>query len=185
MTRILVFTLVGFLLITLLGPLQTLFGFDIAVLDVPLITVLYLVMTSRALGYGRPLHIFSSGIDWSGGVTGLILGYITDVLGGGIKGIHSLTLVVMYLICLWAARHVYLAGMLSVLVVTFIASTLSSIVAVNIRWMIGVPPSLSTLTVIVSQATLTAAAAPLLIKLYRFIDAKLSPEASERGSLCR
>jgi hypothetical protein len=46
-----------------------------------------------------------------------------------------------------------------------------------------VPPSLATLTLIAGQAVLCAAVAPLLMKLFRFIDLKLSRDAGERGTL--
>jgi hypothetical protein len=185
MTRVLVFSLTGFLLITLLGPIQRLTGLDLVVLDVPLITVLYLALAGR-LGYIRArASLFSGGIDWSAGLTGFILGYVNDVLGGGVKGIHCLSLVLIFLLCLWAARHVYLIGNLSVIVVTFVASLLTSLTAVIIRWLIGVSPSLSTAAVILAQAVLCAAVAPLLMVLYRFIDGKLSPDSGERSSLCR
>jgi rod shape-determining protein MreD len=184
-TRILVFSLTGFLLITLLGSLERMLGLEFVAVDVPLVAVLYMALAGRGAGYSRPHRssLLHGGIDWSGGVTGVVLGYVTDVMGGGVKGIHALTMALLYLLTLWVSRHIYLAGNLSVIVVTFVSSAIASALAVAIRWLTGVPPSLATIALIASQAVLCAAVAPLLMKLFRFIDSKLSRDASERGSL--
>lgn len=188
MTRVLVFSLAGLILITLTGPLQRLVGLELVVLDVPLITVLYMAMAGRGVGVARqsPRTMLwaSGGIDWSGGLTGFILGYITDVLGGGVKGIHCLTMSLSFLLALWAARHVYLAGTLSVVVVSFVASLCASAIGLTVRWATGVPPTLASLPSVVSQAVLVAVTAPLLMRLYRLIDAKLARDP-DRGTLCQ
>jgi hypothetical protein len=186
MTRVLVFTLVGFVLITLLGPIERLLGLEMVAVDVPLVMVLYMALAGRGTGYSRPAtrpNLFSGGIDWSGGVTGVLLGYVTDVMGGGAKGIHSLAMALLYLLTIWVARHVYLAGNISVILVTFVASLIGSLIALTVRWSMSVPPSLATLTLVASQAVLCAAVAPILMKLFRFIDLKLARDASERGTL--
>lgn len=188
MTRVLLFSLLGLLLITLLGPLQRYFNLEVVVLDVPLITVLYMAMAGRGAGVSRQpprVTLSTGGVDWSGGITGFILGYVTDVLGGGPKGIHCLSLTLTFLVSLWLARHVYLAGTLSVVAVAFLASVVTSVFAVTIRWATGVAPGLATLTVVLSQAVLCAALAPALMRLFRYVDAKLSRDPAERGSLCQ
>jgi cell shape-determining protein MreD len=187
-TRVLVFSLLGLLLITLTGPLQRLLGLELVVLDVSLVTVLYMAMAGRGVGVARqsPRNMLwgSGGIDWTGGLIGFILGYVTDVLGGGVKGIHCLTMSLVFLLALWAARHVYLAGTLSVVVVSFIASLCASAIGLAIRWATGVPPALTTLPTVISQAVLVAVAAPLLMRLYRLIDLKLARDP-DRGTLCQ
>jgi len=188
MIRALVFSLVGLGLIILLGPLQRYLGLEMVVLDVPLIVVLYMAMAGRGVGPTRqPPHsiLYSGGIDWTGGVTGFLLGYLTDLLGGGLKGIHCLSMTLIFLFCVWAARHVYLAGTLSVVLVTFVTSVLASLTGMSIRWATGTPPSISTLGTIGSQAVLCAAAAPLLMRLFRFLDARFAHDAGDRGSLCQ
>jgi hypothetical protein len=187
-TRVLVFTALGLAMLTLLGPIQRYLGMEMVVLDVPLITVLYLVMAGRGVGLPRPKPSIlapSGGIDWTGGVTGFLLGYMTDLLGGGLKGVHCLSMGLIFLFGLWAARHVYLAGTLSVILITGAASLITSAVGVGLRWLMGTPPSVATLAVVGSQAVLCGVAAPLLMRLYRFIDAKLAGEGGERGTLCR
>ena len=188
MTRVLVFCGLGLLLMTILGPLQRFLGMEVVVLDVPLITVLYLVMAGRGVGLPRPKPSIlapSGGIDWTGGLTGFVLGYMNDILGGGLKGIHCLSMGLIFLFGLWAARHVYLAGTLSVVLVTAAASLITSGVCVGLRWLMGTPPSVATLAVVGSQAVLCGVMAPLLMRLFRFIDGKLAGEGSERGTLCR
>ena len=181
MTRVLVFTLLGYLLMVLVGPLQDLLGMDMVVLDVPLIIVVYMAMADRVTAYGRLISrsgISTSRIIWSGGVTALLLGYMVDVLGGGVKGLHCLTLTIVFLACRRAARHVYLAGTMSTLTVTFTASISASILGIGLLWITGQQPGLGNLTVAAIQALLCAAVAPALIKLMRAIDGRLLREAT-------
>ncbi len=186
MTRVLIFSFTGFLLLTLIGPIQRFLGLDVVVLDVPLITVLYLAMASGGTAFSRVAprsSLFSGRINWPGALTGVILGYLCDIMGGGIKGIHCLTMAIMFMLCLWAVRHVYLVRNLSVIVVTFAASVVASLLGLIIRWLTGTPLSLASLKIVVAQAVLCAAAAPLLMRLFRMIDVRLSGDSSERGSL--
>lgn len=179
MTRVLVFSLLGFILVTLMGSLQNMVHMEMVVVDVPLIVVLYMAMTGRrTIGGLRPAFSgWSSGIgiDWSGGITGVILGYISDIMGGGVKGLHCFTLAVMFLLCWRAARHVYLTGPLSAIVVSFFASVVASMMGLIVRWLaLGVPPSMGSLSVLLAQGVLCAVAAVPLLKLLRFIDIKLA-----------
>lgn len=180
MTRVLVFTLLGFALMVVLGPFQVLLGMDMVLLDVPLIIVVYMAMADRVTAYGRLISrsgISSSRIDWSGGLTAVILGYMTDVLGGGIKGIHCLTLAVVFLACRRAARHVYLAGTMSTIVVTFTASAAASLLTIGILWLTDQRPGPGLLSVAGIQALLNALVSPALIKILRTIDGRLLRES--------
>ena len=182
MTRVLVFSLLGFLLLAVLGPVQDLLGMDMVVLDVPLIIVVYMAMADQVTAYGRLISragISTSRIDWSGGLTALILGYMADVLGGGVKGIHCLTLVVVFLACRRAARHVYLAGTMSTIVVTVTASVAASLLGIAILWITDQRPGLGYLSVAGIQALLSAVVAPALIKIFRAIDGKLLGESTQ------
>ena len=181
MTRVLVFTLLGYLLMALLGPVQILLGMNMVVLDVPLIIVVYMAMADRVTAYGRLISrsgISSSRIDWSGGLTALLLGYAADVLGGGIKGIHCLTMALVFLACRRAARHVYLAGTMSTIVVTVTASLAASLFGIGILWATDQRPGLGSLSVAGIQALLNALAAPALIKILRTIDGRLLGEST-------
>ena len=175
MSRVLVFSLLGFVLVTLLGPLQGLLGMEMVVVDAPLVIVLYLAMAGRGSGLGGMRYSFTGGgIDWTGGLVGVMLGYVTDVLGGGIKGLHCLTLVLVFLLAQRAARKVYLAGAMPIMLVTLVASLFSSLVGLGVRWFVGLRPTLGSLTVVVAQALLCAAVAPLLMRLCRTLDRWLS-----------
>lgn len=189
MTRVLVFSLLGYLLITLLGPALHFFAIEMTSLDIPLITMLYMALNGRGVGLARTYYrssLVSVGIDWSGGCTGLILGYVSDVMGAGVKGMHCLTMAAIFLLSLWASRHVYLAGKLSVIVVTFVASVLATSLHLLIRWaLMDVAVSLAALTVILFQAMLTAVVAPFLMMGLRGIDRLLMKDHGERGTLCQ
>ena len=54
MRRFVVFTLLGFLLMTLLGPLTHAVGLELATIDVALIIVLHLALVDRRGGAFRP-----------------------------------------------------------------------------------------------------------------------------------
>ena len=180
MTRVLVFSLLGFLLVTILGALQAVFGMEMVVVDAPLVIVLYLAMSDRP-GSQQRSTLHSEGIDWSGGVVGVVLGYIVDVMGGGIKGLHCLVLALMFLVCRRAARQVYLTGVLSSIMVTFSASALSSLMGLAIRWLGGIGPNVGSVTTLLAQAILTAIIAPPLLRLLRIVDRGLSREPLGRG----
>lgn len=174
MSRSLVFCLLGFVLLTLLGPLQHLFHMDMAILDAPLVIVLYLAMAGRATGLGwTRMRLSPSGIDWAGALTAVLLGYISDVLGGGIKGLHCFTMALLFLVAHRAARHVYLTGVVPIVLVTFGASVTASIVGLSVRWFAGIPPGIGSLKVLLAQAVLCAMFAPFLMRLCRIIDARL------------
>jgi len=184
MIRVLVFTVTGYLLLVLLGPLQTLLHIEMAGVDAPLIIVLYLAMAGRGGGLGGTrFSLATSGVDWTGGVVAVVLGYFSDVLGGGIKGLHCLTLAIVFLLANRAARKVYLAGTLPVVVVAFIASSVSSVIGLSIRWLGGVTPTVGSLTVLLAQAVLCALFGPPLMRLCRVIDARLARESPEHRML--
>jgi hypothetical protein len=186
-TRALVYTLLGFAAVTVLGPVQDLLHMDMVVLDVPLIIVLYLAMADRGAVFGRlppsRISLFRGGIDWTVGLTCFALGYITDVLGGGWKGIHCLTFVLLFLLSRLAARHVFLAGLVSTIVVAFVASLVASLFALLVRALAGVPPGLGTIGIVGAQAATTGILAPFVMRLLRAVDQRLAREPGERGTI--
>lgn len=184
MTRTLAFSLLGFLLVTLLGPLQMFFGMEMVVLDVPLIIVVYMALSDRGAGLGRlTIRISRGRADWTGGITALFLGYFADVLGGGVKGLHCLSLVLVFLFCRGASRHVYLTGTVSIFMVNFFASLASSLISLCVLWLLGSSPGMGSLSIAGVQALLCAATAPLLVKFLRALDIKLMREPGKRGSI--
>jgi len=187
-TRVLIFTLVGLGLMVALGPIQRYLGLEIVVVDVPLITLLYMAMAGRGVGMTRPPSrtvLFSRSVDWSGGLTGFALGYLQDLLGGGLKGLHCLSMTLMFVLSVWAARHVYLAGSLSVVTVSAVASLLASLICLIVRSLAGGPLSRAAGPVVCSQAMRWAAVAPSLMRLFRYLDGKLARDPADRGSLCQ
>ena len=186
MRRALIFTLLGYLILTLLGPLQGMFGLDLVVIDIPLIIVIYLAMADRSAGLGRLSSRGGLGTtrgSLAGGGAALLLGYAVDVLGGGLKGVHCFTLVVIFLACRRAARQVYLVGTMSALLVTLFSSLGGSLLGLGLLWMAGNRPGLGNLTVALIQAILAAALAPLVIRLLRMIDLRLMRDRGERGTM--
>lgn len=182
-TRVLAFSLLGYVLLVALGPLQHLLGLEMVTLDAPLVIVLYLSTVGRGAGLGRTYALPGPGVDWSGGLTGAILGYLSDVMAGGIKGLHCLSLVVVFLVARRAARQIYLSGALPVALVAFGAAAVAAAVGLAVRWAGGVAPTLGSATVTLGQAVLTACIAPPLMRLLRAIDVRLLRKPIERGAL--
>ncbi len=185
MRRVVAFGLLGYLLMVLLGPLSHALGMQQATIDVALIIVLHVAMVDRRGGVFRPTSRIglqsSRMLDLGSVVTTLVLGYLADVLGSGLKGLHTLGLGAVFLASRALARQVYMAGVVSQFLVTLVASLASSLLVLLVRWVTGVTPGLGMLPVVLAQAALTAAMAPVLMKLLRFLDARLWREPSERG----
>ena len=183
MTRALAFIGIGFVALTLIGPLLALLGIELVAVDVTVVIVLYLALAERRSGYLRRagLSIFPAGIDAAAMATTLCLGYLADLLGGGPKGISAFALGVLYLTGRALARQVSLVGALSQAVVAFCASVGVTGVGVLLRWaVLGVSPGVRMLMIVVVQAGLTAAVAPPLVRLLRWIDGSLARDAAER-----
>lgn len=186
MRRVVAFALIGFMLLVLLGALLHAVGARQISVDVGLIIVLHIAMLDRRGGVYRAPVVFGSSrglLDIPGVVTALLLGYASDVVGGGLKGLHSLELGVAFLVARLLARQVYLSGGLSQIFVTLAAALLTSSLALGIRWLVGITPTVASLGVIFAQAGLTALLAPALMRLLRFTDARLYAERADRGSL--
>ncbi|MCA9669264.1 MAG: hypothetical protein KC503_26895 [Myxococcales bacterium] len=183
MTRALVFVLLAFVLMTIATPLLRMFGFELVGVDIPTIFVLYMALN----GDRRPVLGASSllrvEIGAPGAASALLLGYLADLLGGGIKGATSLALAGLYLTARALSRQVAISGAVSAALITFAATLPVSIIVALVRWTQGVAPSLALAGLLLGQAVLTAALAPALMRLLRFIESKLSREADGRSPL--
>lgn len=177
MRRVLVFSVLGFLGLTLLGPLQYALSMDSVCFDLALIIVLHVAMVDRRGGVFRSntqLGLQSGHfIDLDGVLTVLILGYFVDLLGGGIKGFHGIAYAIVFLLFRSMARQIYMAGTISQVVVVFVASFGSSLFLLGLRWLIHENFGSAIFVVIIIQAILTAAIAPFVMRLLRQIDARL------------
>ena len=85
MSRSIVFTLLGFFLLVVAGPILNLLDAQMVTIDAPVIIVLYMALVDRRPGFVRRrdgLSLFSGGIELPGAMTSLALGYLADLLGG-------------------------------------------------------------------------------------------------------
>lgn len=183
MTRALVFTLLGFVLMTVTTPLLRVIGFDLLGIDVATIVVVYLSLNGDRRATLGSASLLRVDIGMPGALAALVLGYLADLLGGGVKGATSLALAVIYLIGRVMSRQVAISGALSASLVTFAATLAVSIIPTLVRWLGGVPPSLVLVALLLGQGVLTAVVAPALMRLLRLIEAKLSRESDGRSSL--
>lgn len=184
MTRVVAYAILAFLLLTVLGSLLRLAGFAIVSVDVAVIIVLHRALGERRAPYSREptWRLLPAGLEVDGVVLALVLGHLTDLLGG-VGGVHVLALAVLYLAARIASRQVSLVGPLSQCVLTFVASLGVGLIALTARAAVGAELGGGIATVLFGQALLTAATAPPLMRLLRFLDAKLSRDPTERGTL--
>ena len=175
MTRALLLSSLGLLALILLGSLEWALGLHTLSIDLVLIIVLYLAMAEpsgpggRQISLGGPVGRF----DLPSVLAVFVLGYLADLFGGELKGVHSLALAVVFVGGRLLARQVYLAGPTAQIIVCFIGSLLASGVALLVRWSAGVSPSLPLVLVLLGQAGLTAVLAPPVMGLLRRLDGRL------------
>lgn len=184
MTRLIVYSILAFVLLTVLGSLLRLVGFSIVSVDVATIIVLHRALGERRAPYSREpgWRFVPAGLEADGVVLALLLGHLTDLLGG-VGGAHVLALGVLYLTARAVSRQVSLLGPLSQGVLTMVASLGVGLVGLIARWTVGADIGAGIASALLGQALLTAVAAPPLMRLLRFLDAKLSRDPTERGTL--
>ena len=184
MTRLVLYTALAFFLLTILGPLLRLVGIESASVDIGAILVLHRALGERRVPYSKEQgwRFLPSGLEGDAVALALILGYLTDLLGG-LSGVHGLGLAALYLIARALSRQVSLVGAVSQCLPSFAAAVAVAVIGLFARWATGGHVGAGIAAVLLGQAVLTAAAAPLLLRLLRWIDTKLSRESTERGTL--
>lgn len=111
----------------------------------------------------------------AGSTAGAIaVGYLADVLFGAPRGSFAFAAGVMCLFCHVIGRRILIGGWVSAALITVCAAILGDIVVVLARGL----PSQSIIELALG-AVITAALGPLVFRLCRFVDARIShPEAS-------
>ncbi|MBK8481408.1 MAG: hypothetical protein IPL40_09580 [Proteobacteria bacterium] len=185
MTRVLLFWSIGFVLLTLLGPLLQLFGLTRVSCDVATLIVLHVSLTAAPAAAPRGAAISRAGgwFDPAGvGVT-VGLGYLADLLAGTPAGLQALALAAVYLFGRGLARKLYLGGALSYAIVGGAAALYAGIVGTLLRSVLWrAAPSGSWLLLLLAQTLLTAAAAAPLLRALARIDQALAGREALPGA---
>lgn len=180
MTRVAVLVAVSFVLLTVLAVFQLALGTWQATVDVPTLVVLYRVLTEAprvrgARPHGRS-HLMAN-IDGHGVILVLVLGYLNDVLAGLPKGSSSLVLGAFYLLAAAVVRWVDLRGVARRAAAGGVASLMASILGLTLRSSSGAGVDWHLAGVVLGQAVLTAAAAPIVMRLLAAVDEPLGQAA--------
>lgn len=162
----------AFLLMVLLGALWRMTPFEVLVPDVALIFALYLGVSARSY-------------LWDATAAVLMIGYLHDLLAGAPRGMSSLVLGVIAILCRIASTRLLLRGSLFVGVFTFLGGVLSGVLVMGVRLYFGagLGPVSRELMTCFGSALLTAVLAPLVFKICRVIDARFARTEREREAV--
>jgi cell shape-determining protein MreD len=178
----LAFSLLGFVLLCILGPLHRLLGTEIAAIDLALVIVVYLATKTddrSVLNSLRP----AGAIDPAIVIAVLVIGYFCDLLGGGTKGLHAFSLSAVYLVGRLLSEHLYLSGVFPQIVVTFFAAIGSSLIVVLLRSITGSVPTVELMAMLAVQALVTGLFAPPMFRLLNWMDRRLAGQDNRRGTI--
>jgi rod shape-determining protein MreD len=172
MSRPILFTLCGFLLLVAQSTLRQIVPAVALVPDPVLLLVLYLGLTPRQSA-------------WVGAILAIVLGYFTDLLGAAPKGLHSLVYVLLFYAARIAQIRLLTRGWIFEVWFCLIAAFLSGFLVMLGRALAAPTVGVRGLLVAVLQAAATAATAPVVFFIGRRLDRWTSrvPDGHERDSL--
>jgi hypothetical protein len=185
MSRLLLQGLLTFLALALLGPIQLALGVRLAAIDVPATVVVYLALVEpwgrqRSVTGGN-YGLFRQDVDWGAALTVVVVGYLADLFGGGLRGLHAFSLATLYLNGRLLSRRLVVRGMFAEAVFVFCGALYTSAIALTLRWIIGTRPDPGIALVLLAHASLTALVSPLTIKALRTIDHTVYRRRLARG----
>jgi rod shape-determining protein MreD len=159
----------AFFLMVFLGAVWRITPFEVLVPDVALIFALYLGISARSY-------------LWDATIAVLMIGYLHDVLAGAPRGMSSLVLGIVAILCRIASTRLLLRGNLFVGVFTFVGAVFSGLLVMGIRvyFQSGLGPMGRELLACFGSALLSAVLAPLVFKICRLIDARFARTERER-----
>jgi len=171
--RILSLLAAYFVVAVLVGALWRVTPFEVAAPDVALVFALYLGITG-----GRATL-------WEATVAALMVGYVHDVLAGAPRGLGSLILGGMCILVRFATARLLVRGTGFIAGFAFVGSLIASAAVAAVRISFDAPTFGigRELVTALGTAALTAAAAPPILKLCRFIDSRFARTQREREAL--
>jgi len=180
------------LLLSVTGSALWILGFDQVSVDIPLIVVLYLAFCDkrRLVGRGGGLAVTRTGELGSTEPSAqpstiaavVLLGYVTDVFAGGVRGVHALALACTYLVARIVAGRIFLASVLAQVGVVFVGAQALLAFVLLFRWGVGLAVVSPGVSVMLGHGLLTAAVAPLLMRVLRWADATGYGRRSQQDS---
>lgn len=150
-----------------LGRLQP-WAAGIPLPNLPVLAALYLALGVR----GSPSSSAASLV---------VLGYLMDLLTGAPKGLHVLTLLLVYFLVRGSSRRLYVQGRLTQMGVALVATLLHAVIEVALH--VALPPrgQWSILGYAPVEAGVTAAVAPLGFYLLWRLDRRVTRDLASEG----
>lgn len=162
-----------FAVAVVVGALWRATPFEVVAPDIALLFALYLGITA-----GRSTI-------WEATLAALMIGYVHDVLAGAPRGLGSLVLGAMCIMTRFTTARLLVRGTFFISGFAFVGSVLASAAIVIVRISFDAPlggPAREIVTAL-GTAALTALAASPVLRLLRYIDARLARTQRERQAL--
>jgi len=171
--RVLAQTVAYFFVAVLLGALWRVTPFEVVAPDIALLFVLYLGVTAARATL--PEVTFAA----------ILIGYLHDVLAGAPRGEGAIVLGAVCILCRISTARLLVRGRLFVAGFAFVGSLAAALVGAFVRVTFdeSVGRFLPELLTAVEVAALTAIFAPPVLRICRWIDAKLARTQREREAL--
>jgi rod shape-determining protein MreD len=171
--RILAQVAAYFVLAVLLGALWRITPFEVVAPDVALLFVLYIGITAARATL--PEATFAA----------LVIGYLHDVLAGAPRGAGAIVLGAVCILCRLATARLLVRGRLFIGGFAFVGSLAAALGTVFVRVTFDAPVGGfgAELITALEAAAMTALFAPPVLRLCRWIDAKLARTQREREAL--
>jgi len=169
--RYVVLTVLVFLLLAVQAPVLQVLGLSAWSLDVGLLTVIYLATTSPRL---------------PGFVTAAVIGFVVDSFTpGGVLGMYTEIMGIMYLVAMGLAARVHLLRPLPLVIAAFVCSLVSTLLF--FLFSILFDRNFSQYSVVIlwaaPHALVTALLGPLLFRLLGVVDERLRGRRSADGGI--
>jgi len=171
--RVLAQTVAYFVVAVLVGALWRVTPFEVVAPDVALLFVLYFGVTAARATL--PEATFAA----------IVIGYLHDVLAGAPRGAGAIVLGAVCILCRLSTARLLVRGRLFVAGFAFVGSLAAALVGAFIRVTFDAPVGrfFPELVTAVEAAAVTAIFAPPILRLCRWIDAKLARTQREREAL--
>jgi hypothetical protein len=175
--RIAAHVVIAYLLLVVTGAIWRITPFDVIAPDITLVFAVYLGMSGRSM-----LAQSTAGI--------VIVGWLADLLGGAPRGLSSVVMGVVCILCRLASSRLLLRGRLYIATFCLIAAVGANLLILGVRAYFSgsggghlVGDVGDELIVIFGGALVTAALSPLLFKLCRLVDARFARTEREREAV--
>ncbi|MCB9556699.1 MAG: hypothetical protein H6707_11395 [Deltaproteobacteria bacterium] len=177
MMRVLLFCLFGFVALILAGTLTT----TELRIGVPIVIVLYCAASPQRRVSATDVR--GSLLSADGVAVALVLGYLSDLLGGGSPGVESFSLASVYVVAAFAGRVFALRRMSGMVIASFLAVLAVHFVSASLSAMLGYPVQ-GVWRLALPSGVVTALLAPLVVRGLRWIEQRFGQQ-HEQGSRLR